>query len=117
MANKWLIKGPEIVSCNCDFGCPCQFNSLPTRGDCRAAAAIRIDEGHFDGVDLSGLKCAVVLAWPQAIHLGHGQALPIVDERADDKQRNNKSSATDERKQTQILIQVQKIIYVCVHGC
>lgn len=32
MANKWLIKGPEIVTCTCDFGCPCQFNSLPTRG-------------------------------------------------------------------------------------
>jgi hypothetical protein len=87
MANKWLIKGPEIVSCTCDFGCPCQFNSLPTAGHCHAAAGIRIDEGYFDGVRLDGLKCAVVLAWPKAIHLGHGQALPIVDERADEKQR------------------------------
>jgi len=88
MATKWLIRGPEIVTCTCDFGCPCQFNSLPTKGYCHAAAAIRIDAGHYDGVTLSGLKCAVVLAWPQAIHLGHGQALPIVDENADDGQRN-----------------------------
>ncbi len=88
MANKWLIKGPEIVACTCDFGCPCQFNGLPTHGHCHAAAAIRIDEGYFEDVKLSGLKCAVVLAWPKAIHMGHGQALPIVDERANDKQRN-----------------------------
>ena len=88
MATKWLIKGPEIVTCTCDFGCPCQFNSLPTRGYCHAAAGIHIDEGHYEGVRLNGLNCAVVLSWPQAIHLGHGQALPIVDERADDKQRN-----------------------------
>jgi hypothetical protein len=87
MANKWLIKGPEIVTCTCDFGCPCQFNGLPTHEHCHAAAAIRIDEGYFEDVKLSGLKCAVVLAWPQAIHMGHGQALPIVDERADEKQR------------------------------
>ncbi len=87
MATDWLIKGPEIVTCTCDFGCPCQFNSLPTHGHCHAGAVIRIDEGHYNGIKLDGLLCAVVLAWPEAIHLGHGQALPIVDERADDKQR------------------------------
>lgn len=85
--NDWLLKGPEIVSCSCDPGCPCQFNSLPTRGHCQAAAAMRIEEGHFGDVRLEGLKFGMVLAWPQAIHLGHGQALPIVDERADTRQR------------------------------
>jgi len=35
----WEIKGPEISSCSCDWGCPCQFNSLPTHGNCRAAMA------------------------------------------------------------------------------
>ena len=27
----WSIKGPEIATCNCDWGCPCQFNALPTQ--------------------------------------------------------------------------------------
>ena len=43
----WHIKGPELATCNCDWGCPCQFNSLPSHGDCRAAVAMRIDQGDF----------------------------------------------------------------------
>lgn len=87
MATDWVIRGPEIVTCSCDFGCPCQFNSLPTRGHCRAGAIIRIDNGHFENVSLSGLKFGLVIAWPEAIHLGHGEAVPVVDENADDAQR------------------------------
>jgi hypothetical protein len=26
---KWEIKGREFGNCNCDYGCPCQFNALP----------------------------------------------------------------------------------------
>jgi hypothetical protein len=83
----WSIKGPELSACNCDWGCPCQFNALPTRGNCRAAVAIRIDEGHFGDVRLDGLKAAALFAWPKAIHEGHGEGLPIIDVRADAKQR------------------------------
>ena len=84
----WRIRGPEVLNCNCDWGCPCQFNALPTRGDCRAVAGMRIDEGHFGDVDLSGLKWAAMFAWPQAIHLGHGEAFIVIDERADAAQRD-----------------------------
>jgi hypothetical protein len=87
MPIDWSIKGPSIVACNCDWGCPCQFNALPTYGDCRATLGMRIDEGHFGDIDLSGQKIAVLVAWPKAIHEGHGQALPIVDKKADERQR------------------------------
>src|SRR5690348_5053208 len=83
----WRVRGPELGMCNCAWGCPCQFNGLPTYGDCRAAVAMRIDEGHFGDVRLDGLKWAGLFAWPKAIHEGNGEALPIVDERADDDQR------------------------------
>ena len=83
----WMIKGSEIAACNCDYSCPCQFNALPTYGDCRAAVAVRIDEGFHGDVRLDGLVFAAVFAWPQAIHLGHGEVLPIVDERATEAQR------------------------------
>src|SRR4051794_19823535 len=43
----WRLSGIELLTCNCDYGCPCQFNALPTQGDCRAAMACRIDKGHF----------------------------------------------------------------------
>jgi hypothetical protein len=84
---RWTIKGREFVHCNCAYGCPCQFNALPTHGDCRAVAAIDIEEGHHGGARLDGLRMAVVLAWPGPIHEGSGEALPIVDERASPEQR------------------------------
>lgn len=84
----WRIRGPEITTCNCSWGCPCQFNALPTYGDCRAVVGMRIEEGHFGDVDLSGLKWAGLFAWPEAIHLGHGEAFVVIDENADEAQRN-----------------------------
>ncbi len=84
---EWSLKGREFIHCNCAYGCPCQFNALPTHGDCQAVGAIHIDEGRHGDTDISGLNIAVVLRWPGAIHEGRGEALPIVDERADDKQR------------------------------
>ncbi|MBK7168227.1 MAG: DUF1326 domain-containing protein [Gammaproteobacteria bacterium] len=83
----WEIKGPEISSCSCDWGCPCQFNSLPTHGNCRAAMAFEIEQGHFGEVSLDGLRAAAMVAWPGPIHEGGGECQPIVDERASAAQR------------------------------
>ena len=43
---SWSISGEEIASCNCAWGCPCQFNALPTTGRCEAFVAWRMG-GHF----------------------------------------------------------------------
>jgi hypothetical protein len=84
----WRIKGPQLSTCNCQVGCPCQFNGLPTYGDCRAAVAMRIDQGHFGDVPLDGLHWVSLVAWPGAIHEGDGQCLAVIDERADEGQRS-----------------------------
>lgn len=84
----WSIEGRMYTNCNCAYGCPCQFNALPTHGDCQAAVAIEIDKGHHGNTKLDGLKLAGVFRWPGAIHEGRGEALAIVDERADDAQRD-----------------------------
>lgn len=84
---EWMIRGPEIASCNCSYGCPCQFNALPTNGSCRAAVGMQIEEGHYGNVSLDGLRWAAIGAWPEAIHMGHGEIQPIVDERATPEQR------------------------------
>lgn len=83
----WRIRGPEISNCNCDWGCPCQFNALPTHGDCRAMTAMHIDQGHFGEVSLDGLKWVGMFAWPKAIHEGHGEAFVVVDDKASPEQR------------------------------
>jgi hypothetical protein len=84
---SWRIRGDEVVSCNCAWGCPCQFNALPTKGRCEGVGAIRIVEGHFGEVRLDGVAFAIVLSWPGAIHEGNGTMHLIVDERATDEQR------------------------------
>ena len=76
-----------MTSCNCAWGCPCQFNALPTRGFCEALATWRIREGHFGDVDLSGVKYSWVVHWPGAIHEGNGTLQLVVDEAASDEQR------------------------------
>ncbi len=83
----WEIKGRSFGNCNCSYGCPCQFNALPTDGTCRAAVGYQIDEGHFGDVDLSGLRAAGLYTWPGAVHEGNGTMQLIVDDSASDAQR------------------------------
>ena len=49
---KWEIKGREFGNCNCDYGCPCQFNALPTQGHCRGLAVFDIERGFHGSTRL-----------------------------------------------------------------
>lgn len=84
---KWTIKGREFISCNCAYGCPCQFNALPTYGNCKAVGAYQIQTGHHGETRLDGLNMVGVMAWPGAIHEGKGEAFIIIDKRANEAQR------------------------------
>lgn len=83
----WRLRGAGVDLCNCDYGCPCQFNALPTHGTCEAAVGYHIEEGYFDEVSLAGLNVACTFAWPGPIHEGGGQCQAFIDERASDAQR------------------------------
>ncbi len=85
---EWRIKGREFANCNCSYGCPCQFNAPPTHGNCEAMLAVEIDEGHFGEVKLDGLRTAGMYSWPGAVHEGNGTMQLVVDERADEPQRD-----------------------------
>src|SRR5215216_2744543 len=85
---KWEIRAREFVNCNCCYGCPCQFNALPTHGDCKALAAFDIIDGHHGNTRLDGPKAVGVLAWPGPIHEGKGEAQIVIDERATEAQRD-----------------------------
>lgn len=84
---QWEVKGRQLVHCNCNFGCPCQFSALPSKGDCQAALTYEIDSGHYGDVRLDGLRTALLLKWPGAIHEGNGHMQIIVDPAADEAQR------------------------------
>lgn len=84
----WEVEADELVTCNCAWGCPCQFNALPTHGHCQAIAGFGIRSGHFGDTKLDGLNAVAVMAWPGPIHEGGGRAHLIIDERADAAQRH-----------------------------
>jgi hypothetical protein len=76
-----------ILACNCDYGCPCNFNGLPTTGKCEGNWNWHIEDGSFADVPLTGLSFGVAVNWPGAIHEGNGEAMAVLDERADERQR------------------------------
>lgn len=83
---SWQLSGNVLIACNCDYGCPCNFNALPTHGDCEGGWIWSIDNGTVDGVDLKGCAVAVFADWPQAIYQGGGKAGGYLDDGADDAQ-------------------------------
>ena len=88
MANvSYRLKGMEYGNCNCDYGCPCQFNALPTHGNCQYVVFVRIDEGNYGDTDLSGQVFVLHGKFPGAVHEGNGTQQLIVDESASEEQR------------------------------
>ena len=88
MADQWMIRGVEYGNCNCDYGCPCQFNAPSTNGFCEAVVCGRIEEGYFNDTRLDGVDWAILLHWPGEIAEGNGQQQVIIDERANPEQRD-----------------------------
>jgi hypothetical protein len=84
---QWAFKGREFINCNCAYGCPCQFNALPTHGNCKFVGGFHIDEGYHGDVRLDGLNFVLVGRWPGPIHEGRGEVVAVVDERATPQQR------------------------------
>ncbi|SDF42612.1 DUF1326 domain-containing protein [Limimaricola pyoseonensis] len=83
----WYVEGESFSNCNCAYGCPCQFEDLPTHGHCRGFEALRIDRGHFGDTRLDGLKVALLYAWPGPVFEGGGELQAVIDARAEPDQR------------------------------
>jgi hypothetical protein len=84
----WRIEGKYVEYCSCDFGCPCESMADPTQGFCTGLVAFKIDKGHCEKVSLDGLAVVGTFYFPRAIHHGQGVFQPIIDERADEAQRD-----------------------------
>lgn len=85
----WKISGEYMETCNCAFMCPCITSNLtarPTEGDCKAALALRIDQGEKDGVKLDGVSFMVILHSPGAMIEGNMTVGLIIDESASEQQ-------------------------------
>ncbi|MCZ6674242.1 MAG: DUF1326 domain-containing protein, partial [Verrucomicrobia bacterium] len=87
MEDKWMIRATQFGNCPCSHGCPCQFNSPSTYGFCEAVVGIIIEEGYFNDTSLNGVKFSMLLKWPGEIADGNGKFQLIVDESANEDQR------------------------------
>lgn len=84
----WEIEGTEFANCNCAYGCPCQFNALPTHGNCVGLGAFAITKGHYGDVRLDGLNTISIFKWPGPVHEGQGENVLIIDQSANEAQRH-----------------------------
>jgi hypothetical protein len=79
------MKGELVLSCNCTVFCPCVLslgNHPPSEGYCQTWAGFRIDKGHYDDVDLSGINLGLIMEIPGYMSRGNWTAGLFVDERA-----------------------------------
>ena len=95
---NWYMTGEELVNCNCAWGCPCQFNALPTRGHCDGLLTCRIEQGQYGDVKLDGVKFAGWVSFPGAIHEGNGTLQIVIDEAASPQQRQALDAITGGRE-------------------
>lgn len=84
---KWKFTADYYQACNCDYGCPCEFQAPPTQGYCEAFIIWKIQEGQFGDISLNGISFSAVAKWPGAIHEGGGTVCLLIDENANDEQR------------------------------
>ena len=84
---NWRLEGEWLKNCSCAYGCPCDFNARPTQGWCKGLIAMNVKKGHFNDVRLDGVKWAVTVDFPGALHEGNGQLQPFIDQSASEEQR------------------------------
>ncbi len=81
----WAIKGELFLNCSCEVFCPCVISlgrHKPTEGYCHAWMAVAIDEGHFEGEDLTGLNIGLLVEIPSKMAHGDWRVAAYIDERA-----------------------------------
>ena len=87
-SRAWQYRADIVSACNCDWGCPCNFNARPTFGFCEGGWALKIADGRCGDVALDGVAFAMMVKWPRAIHEGGGTAQIWIDAAATaDQQR------------------------------
>jgi hypothetical protein len=85
---KWAFTADYIETCNCNYGCPCNFNGFPTNNLCEALVGYHVRQGHYGNVSLDGLDCVYAAAWPNPIHEGNGTATLFISAKASPPQRD-----------------------------
>ena len=79
---QWSFEADYFTACNCDWGCPCNFNARPTEGRCMGWGVWSIITGQFGATSLDGVRFALYYKFPGPVEQGQGTACAYVDSRA-----------------------------------
>jgi hypothetical protein len=82
----WHIKGELMLSCNCTVFCPCVVSlgkHPPTEGYCQTWGGVKIDDGRFGDIDLTGIKMGLIIEIPGLMSRGNWTAGVYIDNAAD----------------------------------
>ncbi len=84
---QWRFEADYYTNCNCDWGCPCNFNARPTEGHCHGMGVWRISSGHFASTRLDGIVFADAYFFPGLVEQGNAVRRMYVDRRTTEEQR------------------------------
>ena len=87
MATKWSFEADYFTACNCDWGCPCNFNARPTQGNCVGWGVWHIRKGTYGTTKLDGARFGLFYSFPGLVEQGNGTACAYIDSRATPEQR------------------------------
>ncbi len=84
----WKMAGDYLKNCNCAATCSCDTTGFPSpHKNCEGFLAMRIQDGHREGLSLSGVTWAANYHWPGALHEGNGTAEIFIDKSASPEQQ------------------------------
>lgn len=90
--NEWRVRGSYFEGCNCEAICPCRsVHGRPggpsTYGECFGALSWIVEDGHADGLDLSGRSVVMTLRYFDNVQpTTRWEVVLYVDERASAEQ-------------------------------
>ena len=84
---EWSFEADYFTACNCDWGCPCNFNAASTEGRCMGWGAWNIGQGRYGDTPLDGTRFALYYKFPGEVAQGEGSACVYIDSRAAPAQR------------------------------
>jgi len=87
--SQWTIKADYIETCNCDYGCSCNFTGFPSNGFCSALVGYHIRQGNCGKVTLDNLEVVDAYSWPKAIHEGDGTHQIFITNRASEQEQKD----------------------------
>jgi hypothetical protein len=85
---SWNLKGRYVETCSCDLICPCNasFDHGAVYDYCRVTLVFDIQEGEVDGIQIGGLKVAVIADTPKVMTEGNWRVGVFIDEQASGEQ-------------------------------